>query len=77
MLLNLTLRIQILRYKISNIIDSYWIFITASKYQRARSKYRMNRCKSNCNARFLCPRCKCVLAAKSINKLNECPIDKW
>lgn len=75
MLLNLRLHIQILSYKISNIIHSYWAYFATKDKTLIKSRKKV--CKSECNAKIACPECGCILVAKAALKENECPLDKW
>lgn len=75
MWLNLKLRILIIRYKLSNIIESYYKMIMGNNKELIKERLKI--CKKECDARHICPVCGCVLRAKAASKTNRCPINKW
>ena len=74
---SLLLNIQIIYYKISDIIKSWYMVLTATQEQKILSNNRRDVCMTQCEALKICPECGCPLIAKTIRKLNECPLNKW
>ena len=51
--------------------------LTATQEQKILSNNRRDVCMTQCEALKICPECGCPLIAKTIRKLNECPLNKW